>query len=94
MVNTYVFEDFPVKLRQEKYDDEKKQLHKSFFSKYPELENRFEVVNNELMFLISESSEISEHNWAVDFLESNVNNERSYNCKQLRIYIILRINKF
>lgn len=79
MVNTYVFEDFPVKLCQEKYDDEKKQLHKSFLSKYPELENRFEIVNNELMFLISESAEISEHNWAVDFLESNVNNERSYN---------------
>ena len=79
MVNTYVFEDFPVKLCQEKYDDEKKQLHKSFLSKYPELENRFEIVNNELMFLISESAEISEQNWAVDFLESNVNNERSYN---------------
>ena len=79
MVNTYVFEDYPVKLCQENYDDDKKQLHKSFLNKYPELENRFEIVNNELMFLISESSEISEHNWAVDFLESNVNNERPYN---------------
>ena len=50
MVNTYVFEDFPVKLCQEKYDDEKKQLHKSFLSKHPELENRFEIANNDLMF--------------------------------------------
>ena len=58
MVNTYVFEDFPVKLCQEKYDDEKKQLHKSFLSKHPELENRFEIANNELMFLISESSDV------------------------------------
>ena len=39
MVNTYVFEDYPVKLCQENYDDDKKQLHKSFLNKYPELEN-------------------------------------------------------
>jgi len=79
MVNTYVFEDYPVKLCLENYDDDKKQLYQSFINKYPELENRFEIVNDELTFLISESSEISEHNWAVDFLESNVNNERPYN---------------
>ena len=79
MVNTYIFEDYPVKLCQEKYDDDKQNLYQSFLKKYPELKNRFEIANNELMFIISESSEISEHNWAVDFLESNVNNERPYN---------------
>ena len=34
------------------------------------------------MFIISESSEISEHNWAVDFLESNVNNVKDLTMDQ------------
>ena len=79
MKNILIFEDYPVKLCQENYTEDKKNLYNSFRKKYPELEERFEVINDELMFIISESSEISEHNWAVDFLESNVNNERPYN---------------
>ena len=36
MVNTYVFEDYPVKLCQEKYDDDKQNLYQSFLKKYPD----------------------------------------------------------
>jgi hypothetical protein len=79
MVNTYVFEDWPVKLCQENFDDGKKKMLELFKQKYPELINRLEIINNELMFVVSEHSEISEHNWVVDFLESNANNERPYN---------------
>jgi hypothetical protein len=79
MKNTYVFEDYPVKLCLENFDDDKKELKNKFIATYPDLENRFEIKNGELLFLISASSQINERNWSVDFLESNVNGERPYN---------------
>mgnify|MGYP000431534747 CR=1 FL=1 len=54
-------------------------LRDFFDKKYPELKGRFEVLNKELIFTISKESEIHEHNWSVDFLESNVNEGRPYN---------------
>ena len=79
MKNTYVFEDYPVKLCLENFDEDKKNLKDEFIAKYPELEERFEIKNGELMFLISDTRQINERNWAVDFLESNENGERPYN---------------
>lgn len=79
MKNTYIFEDYPVKLCLEDLNENKNNLKNQFIAKYPELEERFEIINGELMFLISETSEISQRNWAVDFLESNANGERPYN---------------
>ena len=79
MKNTYVFEDYPVKLCLEDFNENKNNLKEQFIARYPELEERFEIINGELMFLISETSQISERNWAVDFLESNANGERPYN---------------
>jgi len=79
MKNTYIFEDYPVKLCLENFDEKKKVLKNKFIEKYPDLEERFEIKNGELMFLISANAQINERNWAVDFLESNVNLERPYN---------------
>ena len=79
MKNNYVFEDWPVKLCLEKFDSAKINLKDEFAKKYPELKDRFEVLNKELMFTISKESEMHEHNWSVDFLESNVNEGRPYN---------------
>lgn len=79
MTNTYIFEDFPVKFCLENYTSEKEILKNSFEKKYPELIERFSLKNGELLFTISEAGEINEHNWTVDFLESNVNGVRPYN---------------
>ena len=43
MKNTYVFEDYPVKLCLENFDDDKKELKNKFIATYPDLENRFEI---------------------------------------------------
>ena len=79
MKNNYFFEDGPVKLHLTKFDSAKINLKDEFDKKYPELKDRLEVLNNELMFTISKEREIHEHNWSVDFLESNANEGRPYN---------------
>lgn len=85
MQNTYVFEDFPVRLCQEDYNEEKRKLYESFLIKWPDLESRFDIVDDELLFTISNDSQISERNWTVDFLESNVNKERTYNGMGIKL---------
>ena len=85
MQNTYVFEDFPVRLCQGDYNEEKRKLYESFLIKWPDLESRFDIVDDELLFTISNDSQISERNWTVDFLESNVNKERTYNGMGIKL---------
>lgn len=77
--NTIVFEDYPVKVSLMGYNAVREKMKKAFIRKYPDLENRFHVKNEILTFEISPSKEISERNWTIDFLESNVDGRRSYN---------------
>lgn len=77
--NTLVFEDYPVKLELSPYVGERAARKNDFISKYPYLEDRFIHNGNTLSFIISHDKEISERNWTIDFLESNINYQRAFN---------------
>ncbi len=79
MKNHYLFDEAPVKIWLNPTTDNTEHALKKFIYKYPELSNRLEVLRDELFFLISEKNYISEHDWAVDFLESNINGARYSN---------------
>jgi hypothetical protein len=78
MKNRYIFDEAPVKICASVTERTDSGL-KTFLTKYPELTDRIEVENRELLFLISLKRNISERNWTVDFLESNINKGRNTN---------------
>jgi hypothetical protein len=77
MKNIYVFDD-PVSL-ETKYSPGKDKQIKDFKNKWPKFNDDIKIDGNELIFIISNECEISEHNRMVDFLESNVGYERAFN---------------
>lgn len=79
MRNTVVFEDYPLSISLSHLDEQRMKMKEEFVLKYPFLENRFQLEGNVLSFELSKVKEISERNWTIDFLESNVDNRRSYN---------------
>ena len=79
MRNTYVFDESPVRLSISYNEAEHQVKLNRFKFDYPEVAERFDIVNGELLFLISETSQVHDHNWAVDFLESNLNDGRLTN---------------
>tara|TARA_B110000438_G_scaffold141735_1_gene136768 strand:- start:2530 stop:3021 length:492 start_codon:yes stop_codon:yes gene_type:complete len=90
MRNTYIFSEEYLALNiQMEWDegkkeyflsDEKEKMYQSFKKKYPELTERFSIdEEGYLLFLITDKEQIWEHEWAVDFLESNVNGVRDIN---------------
>ena len=78
MRNIYVFEDEDVYL-ETKYSPSKDKLINDFTKKWPKYKDQIKVDGDELIFIISNDTEISEHNKMVDFLESNVGNGRAFN---------------
>jgi hypothetical protein len=78
MRNTYVFEDKDVCL-ETKYSPSKDKLINDFTKKWPKYKDQIKIDGDELIFIISNDTEISEHNKMVDFLESNVGNGRAFN---------------
>ena len=78
MRNTYIFDDNIIAF-ETKYSISKDEKIKKFTEKHPMLNDHFAINPDELLFIISTSSEIYEHNISVDFLESNVGNERAFN---------------
>ena len=67
MKNIYVFDD-PVSL-ETKYSPGKDKQIKDFKNKWPKFNDDIKIDGNELIFIISNECEISEHNRMVDFLE-------------------------
>ena len=78
MKNTYVFDDKITSL-EIRYSEELNEKINDFTAKYPDFKDFIKVNGNYLVFTISEDYEIDEHNKIVDFLESNIGNERAFN---------------
>jgi hypothetical protein len=78
MKNIYIFDIAPVSIEC-KFSENKAELIAQFVYSYPAFQNNFHIDKKVIHFLISNDTEISEHNNIVDFLESNVNNGRLFN---------------
>ena len=79
MRNHYLFDEAPVRIWLKPTTNKTESSLKVFLAKYPEMGERIEVLDNELFFLISEKTYISEQDWTVDFLESNIDGGRLSN---------------
>lgn len=84
MKNTYVFDD-KISSFEIRYIEQKQKKMNDFIAKYPDFKENIKIDGNYLVFTICEDYEISEHNKIVDFLESNVGNERTFNGHGLEL---------